>query len=57
MFEFSCIFQAEKMNSTYQKFKVPNYLQLRVAIQKERHGEEVFIFYEMNSLKTRIFPV
>ena len=45
------------MNAICQEFKVPNYLQLRVAIQKERRGEEVFIFYEMNSLKTKIFPV
>jgi hypothetical protein len=43
------------MNATYQKFKVPNYLQLRVAIQKERRGEEIFIFNVMNSLTTKIF--
>jgi hypothetical protein len=55
IFEFSPIFQVEKMNAICQEFKVPNYLQLRVVIQKERHGEEVFIFNEMNSLTTKIF--
>ena len=45
------------MNAIYQKFKVTNYLKLRVAIQKERRGEEVFIFYEMNNLKAKIMLV
>lgn len=32
-----------------------NYPQIRVAIQKERRGEEVFIFYEINNPKQKYF--
>ena len=54
-FEFSFTFQGKKMYATCQKFEVHNYSQIRVAIQKESQGEEVFIFYEINSPKQKYF--
>lgn len=43
------------MNATCQKFKVQNYPQLRFAFHNERRSDKIFIFYEMNSLETKLF--
>ena len=54
-FDLSFTFKGTKLTANCQQMKVHNYLQIRVAVNRNKHKTDIYIFHEINELKQKYF--
>ena len=54
-FNLSFTYKGSKLTANCQQMKVHNYPQIRVAVNRDKHKTNTYIFHEINELKQKYF--